>query len=121
MTKQDFITNAVEAARARCIGSRARAMFSADQTAEKAAAEWDRLNSPEALERQAQIEWLTALGGKPWTGEQGTRVYFNAVPVGAVGRTFDFYVNPADGSVHGCVSDDERAAADAILTAKAAA
>ena len=115
MTKQEFITSTVEAARARCLGSRARAMFNATDAAEKAAAEWDRMNSPEALERQAQIDRLTALGGTPWTGEREVRVYFNAVPVGGVGRTFDFYVNPADGSVHGCLTDEERAAAAAIL------
>jgi hypothetical protein len=115
MDKQTFIVNAVENARGRCIGSRARAMFSAEQTAEKAAAEWDRLNSPEAIERQAQIERLTALGGKPWTGEHEVRVYFNAIPVGNVGRTFDFYVSMTDGSIHGCLTDEERAAADAIL------
>jgi hypothetical protein len=112
MTKQEFITSYVENAKSRCIGSRQRAAFSAEQSAEKAADEWERINSPEYIERQSRIERLVGLGGNLWSGE---RVYFNQVAVGSVGRTFDFYVSVDDGSVHGCLTDEERAAAAAIL------
>jgi len=112
MTKQEFITAYVSNAKAKCIGTRQRAAFNAEQVSEKAAAEWDLINSPEYIERQARIERLVGLGGNLWSGE---RLYFNGVAVGSVGRTFDFYVSADDGSVHGCLTDEERAAAAAIL------
>ena len=116
MNKQEFIDSRVAEARAKCLGTRARAMFNADAVAAKAAAEWESNNSPAQIERAARIAALEAKGGKVWVSEHGeTRVYFNSVPVGSVGRTFDCYVSIETGELHGAMTDEERSAAKSII------
>lgn len=118
MSKQDFIESRIAEARAKCIGTRARAAFNADSIAAKAAVEWEFNNSPAQIERAAKIAALVAKGGKIWASDQGeTRVYFNAVPVGTVGRAFDFYINIETGEIHGALTAEERAAAEAVISA----
>jgi hypothetical protein len=117
MDKQTFIELVVEEARAKCIGNRARATFNAAAAAAKAAEEWEFIHSPEQVARDEKITALVAKGGKVWENDNETRVYFNAIPVGAVGRTFDCYVNIETGVLHGALTDEERAAAQAIIGA----
>jgi hypothetical protein len=115
MNKQKFIDSRVDEARAKCIGTRARAMFNADAVAAKAAEEWEFNNSSTQIERAAKIATLEAKG-KLWVGSGGeTRVYFNAIPVGTVGRTFDCYIDIESGELHGALTDEERAAAKSII------
>lgn len=112
MEKTTFIQAQVEAARARCIGSRARALFNAQTAAESAAKEWDFNNSPEQVARAALVQQLVARGGKAW---ENKRVYFNSISVGDVGRTFDCYVDLSTGAVHGALTEEERTAAAAVI------
>lgn len=112
MNKEQYVAEAVETARANCVGSRARAMFSADKVAASAAAAWDANNTPEALQKAMLISALTARGGKVW---EGKRVYFNNVKVGEVGRTISCYVELSTREVCGTRTAEERAAAAAVI------
>lgn len=115
MNKQSYIENSVNEARAKCIGTRSRAAFNAEAVAAKAASEWEFLNSPEQIERSEKLAALVAKGGKVWTKDGETRIYFNAVPVGGIGRTFDFFVNLETCEIHGAVTEEERTAAQAAI------
>lgn len=115
MDKQEYIDRIVNEARAKCIGPRARAAFNAESVAAKAADQWEFNNSPEQIERAAMIAALVAKGGKVWTKDGETRVYFNAIPVGEFGRTFDCYINIETGELHGAMTDEERTAAQSVI------
>lgn len=74
-------------------GRRARGGASISDAAkmEQAQAAWLRYATPNRVMARA----LIAAGGKDWDGE---RVYFNEVPVGAVGRTADVYFDIQTGA-----------------------